>query len=220
MSESSAFDPAAVARSLTPGRPLIIVDADEVILRFVDGFDRFLRARQLYIDLATYRLHGNVKRLDDDSVVLDVEVTALLDEFRNDLDSLDMVEGARETLTRLSPLADIAVLTNISPAQAPARLRNLAVHGFTFPLAANSGPKGPAVKLLAARAGQPVFFVDDIPQHHASVAAAAGHVLRIHLVGDERLKAIVPAAPAADLAARDWADAEAFMIRHIEGQRL
>ena len=112
---ASTFDPAAVAQRLTPGRPLVIVDADEVILRFVDGFDRFLRARELYIDLTTYRLHGNVKRLDDNTPALDVEVTALLDEFRADLDSLEMVEGARETLTRLSLLADIAVLTNINP---------------------------------------------------------------------------------------------------------
>jgi hypothetical protein len=216
---SSTFDPAAVAQRLTPGRPLVIVDADEVILRFVDGFDRFLRARELYIDLSTYRLHGNVKRLDDNTPALDVEVTALLDEFRADLDSLEMVEGARETLTRLSLLADIAVLTNINPAQAPARVRNLEAHGFSFPIAANSGPKGPAVKTLAARAGKPVFFIDDIPMHHASVAETVGHVLRIHLVGDHRLKSLVPPAPAANLAARDWADAEAFMLRHIAEAR-
>ena len=59
---------------------------------------------------------------------------------------------------------DIVVLSNISPAQAPPRLRNLAaLPDFPFALIANTGPKGPAVKALAARGGKPVFFVDDIP---------------------------------------------------------
>src|SRR4029079_1867040 len=87
----------ALAVTLSMARPLLILDADEVLLKFVDGFDRFLRARDLFIDLTSYRLHGNVKRLDDKSQVLDVEVTALLDEFRSDLDSLVMVEGAHQT---------------------------------------------------------------------------------------------------------------------------
>src|SRR6185369_14842060 len=91
----------AIAR-LTPGRPILIVDADEVVLRFVDGFDKFLRANALFLDLTSYRLHGNVKRLDDQTAILDVEVTALLDEFRRELDSLDPVEGARECLHDLS----------------------------------------------------------------------------------------------------------------------
>src|ERR1700754_5142836 len=97
----SKFYTDALAVPLSADRPLLILDADEVLLKFVDGFDRFLRARELFIDLTSYRLHGNVKRLDDRSPVLDVEVTALLDEFRADLDSLEAVEGAVETLIAL-----------------------------------------------------------------------------------------------------------------------
>ena len=96
-------------------------------------------------------------------------MTALLDEFRRELDWLEPVEGAREALAALAPRIDIVVLTNITPAQASRALRNLAALGLDLPLVANSGLKGPAVKALAARAGRPVFFVDDIPQHLASV---------------------------------------------------
>src|SRR5438552_11245881 len=112
------FDVGAALSRLTPGRPLIIVDADEVVLRFVDGFDRFLRTRDLYLDLGTYRLHGNVKRLSDKEAILDVEVTALLEEFRRDLDALEVVDGAPEALSDLRTRADIAVLSNINSLQA------------------------------------------------------------------------------------------------------
>ena len=201
----------ALAVPLSMARPLLILDADEVLLKFVDGFDRFLRARDLFIDLTSYRLHGNVKRLDDLSPLIDVEVTALLDEFRADLDSLTMVEGARETLNALLPATQIVVLSNVVPEQAEARLRNFASHGFDFPLVTNSGSKGAAVKALAGKAGKPAFFVDDIPQHLASAAKHAPEVFRIHIVGDERLKPLLPAAEDAHLRAETWADAEAFI---------
>jgi hypothetical protein len=208
---SAASDIGGAVARLTPGRPLLIVDADEVILRFVDGFDRFLRAEGLFLDLTSYRLHGNVKRLDDGKPVLDVEVTALLDEFRNELDSLEIVDGAREVLAALAPRLDIVVLTNIVPAQAGPRRRNLATLELDLPLVANSGAKGPAVKALAARAGRPTFFVDDIPQNLTSAAEIAPEVLRIHLIGDDRLKPLLPPATAAHLRADHWRDAEAFI---------
>jgi hypothetical protein len=208
---NAVFDIGSALRRLTPGRPLLIVDADEVVLRFVDGFDRFLRAGGLFLDLSSYRLHGNVKRLSDATPVLDVEVTALLDEFRRELDSLEMVEGAREALDSLRPRVDIVMLTNISPVQAEPRLRNLESHGLELPLVANSGLKGPAVKALAARAGRPSFFVDDIPQNLASSAEAAPEIWRIHLIGDDRLTPLLPPAAHAHLRAEDWAEARRFI---------
>jgi len=196
---------------LTAGRPLTIVDADEVLLRFADGLDRFLRARGLYLDLTSYRLHGNVKRLDDGTAALDIEVTALLDEFRTDLDSLDPVSGAVAAMAALAQRCDVVVLSNVSPAQAPARLRNLAAHGFNFPLLVNAGLKGAAVKALEGRAGAPVFFIDDIPHHHADVAETAPDVLRIYLIGDDRLKPLLPPSPHVHLRAETWEDARRFI---------
>jgi hypothetical protein len=211
ISAISAFYIDAATVPLGRERPLLIVDADEVLLRFVQGLDRFLATRGLYLDLSSYRLYGNIRHRNDDAAVIDVEVAALLDEFRGDLDSLEPVEGAREALMALSPHLDVVALSNVTPSQAPSRLRNFAAHGFSLPLVVNSGPKGPAVKTLARRAGPPVFFVDDIPQHLASVAEAAPEVFRIHLIGDDRLKPLLPAAPHAHLRADTWPQAEAFI---------
>jgi hypothetical protein len=196
---------------LDADKPLLIVDADEVILRFADGFDRFLAEHELFLDLTTYRLHGNVKRKDDRTAVLDVEVTALLDEFRTELDWLEAVEDADVILKALSKLMNVVVLSNVNEAQAPARLRNFDKLGLPFALITNGGPKGPAVKMLAARSKGPVFFVDDIPMHHTSVFELAPDVFRIHLIGDERLKPLLPPAKDAHLRAETWRDAEAFI---------
>lgn len=209
MSREFHTHPATVA--LSGSRPLLIVDADEVILRFAEGFDRFLRERALFLDLTSYRLHGNVKRLDDRTPALDVEVTALLDEFRAELDSLEAVEHATEALAELRALLDVVVLSNVNELQATPRVRNLAALGFDFPLIVNAGPKGPAVKTLASRAAAPAFFVDDIPQHLASAAEAAPDVYRIHLIGDERLKPLLPPSPHAHLRAEDWREARDFI---------
>jgi hypothetical protein len=206
-------DPATLA--VSRDRPLLVVDADEVLLAFVAGFDRFLRERSLFLDLVSYRLHGNVKRLEDRSPLIDIEVTALLDEFRSDLDSLDAVEHARDVLAGISQDMAVVVLTNITPAQAAARRRNLDILGFDYPLVVNNGPKGRAVKSLASRAGKPVFFVDDIPQHLSSVAQEAPDVWRIQLIGDERLKPLLPKAPDAQFRAETWHDAETFIRERL-----
>lgn len=207
-------DSAAVP--LSPDRPLLILDADEVLLRFADGFDRFLRARGLYLDFVSYRLHGNVKRLDDDIAALDVEVTALLEEFRTDLDDLEAVDGAIEVIRALLPRLDVVVLSNVTSVQAPARRRNLDSLGLVFPLIANSGPKGAAVKRLAERAGRPVFFMDDIAHHHASVREVSPDVMRIHFIGDERLRPLMPISPHPNYRAQTWRDADAFIRHHLE----
>jgi hypothetical protein len=212
---SEPFSLAAALARVARGRPLVVVDADEVLLRFVDGFDRFLRDRALFLDLVSYRLHGNVKRLDDRTPLLDVEVTALLDEFRADLDWLEPVEAAQEVLSRLARHAGIVVLSNITPLQADARARNLARLGFPFPLVANSGLKGPALRQLANRAAAKTFFVDDIPQHLDSAAQEAPDVVRIHLIGDARLKPLLAPSALAHLYAEDWRAAGAFIEGHL-----
>ena len=210
------FDLSAALSGIVPGRPLVIVDVDEVILRFVDGFDRFLRDRGLYLDLTSYRLQGNVKSLADNATLLDVEVAALLEEFRQDLDSLEAVPGARESLANLSHLAGIVILSNIAEARAPARRRNLLSQGFDYPLVANDGPKGIAVKKLAAHALAQSFFIDDIPQQLVSAAEMAPQVFRIHLVGDIRLAGLLSPTFPAHCYAENWAAAEKFIKAHLE----
>jgi hypothetical protein len=201
---------------VSPARPLLIVDADEVLLCFADGFDRFLRARGLYLDFVSYRLHGNVKNAGTETPVLDVEVTALLEDFRLDLQTLAAAEDAVAVIQALEPLLQTVVLSNVTQAQGPARRRNLDALGFDFPLLLNAGPNGAAVKRLSQRAGQPVFFMDDIGQHHASVAELAPDVWRIHYVADTRLRPFMPTSAHAHVRAQTWREADAFIRERLK----
>jgi hypothetical protein len=98
-------------------------------------------------------------------------------------------------------------------------LRNFAKLNLPYPLMVNSGPKGPAVKALAVRAARPAFFIDDIPQHLASVAETAPDVFRLHLIGDERLKPLLPPSPHAHLRADNWREADAFIRAELAKAR-
>jgi hypothetical protein len=141
----------------------------------------------------------------------------LLDEFRTELDSLEAVEHSVDVVAGLRAQLDAVVLSNVNQAQALPRLRNMAALGFDMPLVINGGPKGPAVKTLARRAGRPVFFIDDVAMHHASVAEAAPEVFRIHLVGDKRLKPLLPNSEHAHLRADNWREVDAFIRRKLAG---
>jgi hypothetical protein len=206
-----AFLSDAASVPLAANRPLLIVDADEVLLLFADGFDKFLAARDCSFEFASYQLFGNVRRRSDGAALPDEEVTQLLDAFREVFDSLAPVEGAREAIAELLPFLDVVVLSNMTASQVAPRLRNFDALGLALPLVINSGLKGASVKALAERAGRPVFYVDDIPRHLASVAAVAPDVFRIHLIGDERLRGFLPLSPHAHLRADRWSDAVAFI---------
>ena len=192
-------------------RPLLIVDADEVLLRFASGFNEFLATRGCFLDAGSYDLLGNVRQREDQGVLSDADTSQLLEEFRAGFDRLEPVTGALDAIAALSPLLEIVVLSNMTPTHVSPRLRNFERLGLRLPLVTNSGLKGPAVKALADRAGRPVFFVDDIPRHLASVAELARDVVRIHLVGDERYKDVRPFSPHAHLSANSWGAAVTFI---------
>lgn len=215
------FDlPSALPR-ITPGRPLVITDADGVLLCFTGGLERWLRDRGLYLELTTYRLEGAIRRMDDKSPVLLVETLALIDEYRQDLDCLEAVEGACEALAELSKVASIVVLSNVNRSQAVARLRNFKALGIDYPLIANDSgggylaDKGAAVKALAAHARAKTFFIDDIPANLVAVAQDAPDVALVHVVESEPLRRLLGTDFPAHCHAQNWAAAKRFILDQL-----
>lgn len=193
-------------------RPLIITDADEVILQFVRPLEDFLDARGLYLDISSFRLSGNVKRRNDDVALPHEEVMALIGEFfATGVETCLPVEGAVGALSSLSEVADVLVLSNLPLSAKAGRQRNLAAHGMDYPLIVNEGPKGPAIRALIEGHAAPAVFLDDIPYHHDSAAAEAQSVHRIHFVADPRLAPLLKPAPSAHARIDCWAEAE----RHL-----
>lgn len=209
--------PASVAEQLATlalarGKPLLIVDADEVLFYFMRGLERFLESRDLYFDWASYALHGNIRRRRDDAPVAAEILHPLLQRFFAEAtEGLEPVEGAANALTELSRTSQVVILSNVPMPARGARIRALARHGMAFPLIANTGPKGPAVAFMLKQAMAPAVFIDDIPHNHKSVAEMAPAVHRLHYIADPRLAALLGPAPDCHHRAETWPDMQAHI---------
>jgi len=194
------------------GRPLIVSDADEVLLQFVAGLERYLEANGYWLDLQSFALTGNIKHTQSGDPVPADQVAALLkDFFATQTHTLEAVPAAAESLKTLSSRAQILVLSNLPLAHREARATCLANQDMAYPVIANSGLKGPAVRALAARLEAPVFFLDDIPHNIASVAEAHEASHRIHFIADTRLAGFIDPAADSHFHTSDWPAARAFI---------
>ncbi len=203
--------------TLDPARPLIICDADEVLLRFIEGLERFLARNGFYLDLTSFRIHGNVKHRDTDEKAADDTVTQLVkDFFASDTRHLEPVTGAAAALRELSNRAQIIILSNLPETSRDARIDNLAEHGMSYPVIAGKGPKGTIVKDIVSGFSSSVVFIDDLPPHISSVAAETPHVHRLHFIADPRLAKLLGPAPDAHRRIDDWPTAAAWIASVIE----
>jgi hypothetical protein len=199
--------------TLTHGKPLVIVDADEVLFYFMRGLERFLESRDLYFDWASYALHGNIRQRRDDAPVAAEILHPLLQRFFAEAtEELEPVDGAAQALAELSRASQVVVLSNVPMPARNARIRALARHGMAFPLIANTGPKGPAVVAMLKRTMGSAVFIDDIPHNHKSVAEMAPAVHRLHYIADTRLAALLGPAPDCHHRVDTWPD----MLTHIQ----
>lgn len=198
--------------SLDPTRPLIICDADEVLLQFLAGLERFMERQNFYLDLSSFRIHGNVKHRDTHQPADDEAVTNLIAAFfENDTRHLEPVTGAADALRQLSRRAQIVILSNLPETARDARIANLTGHGMPYPVVAGKGPKGPVVRDLIGSHSPPIVFIDDLPPNISSVAKETPHVRRLHFIADPRLARLMPASPDAHTRIDDWPSAAAWI---------
>jgi hypothetical protein len=186
-------------------RPLLICDADEVLVQFGAAFRAYVAQLGWCLRFDSFALHGNIRHAET-AAVADKEIVSKLveDFFEEAVESCPAVPGAADALASLSGRAEIIILTNAPAAQRARREASLAKLGMAYPVFANDGLKGPRVAELVANRGYPAAFVDDIPHHHTSVAEKAGHVHRLHLVADPELRLLLPKATDAHARIDDW----------------
>lgn len=199
-------------------RPLIITDCDEVLMHMVVPFGAWLADDhdiEFRMEDATF---GNALKRRSCGTPLDqAEVWPLLDGFfRHEMARQYAVEGAAAALGRLAERADVVILTNVGPEHAEARTRQLADVGMPYRVIGSRGGKGePVAQLIAECAPSIAVFIDDLPQHHASVAAHAPHVWRLHMVAEPAIADRIPPARAAHARIDDWAAAESWLADRI-----
>ena len=195
-------------------RPLIISDCDGVLLHFCQPFAAYLAEEHgMDMRLDSYALAGNIRDASG-ALVQPSAFPALLEHFfRDHMPRQAPLPGAAQALARLAEACDVVVLTNIRDHHVEARTRELARLGMPYRVVGNQGPKGPPLKeLLDHYQPSRAVFIDDIPQHHESVAGLVPHVHRLHMVGEAELRHLVPEAGEAHARIDLWADA----LPHIE----
>jgi len=209
--------PQLVDIQIEHNRPLIITDADEVLFNFMQGMELFLAENDMFFDWQSFALHGNIKNKSDETAVEAENIPVLLDQFFNEYaHRLPAVDGAADTLARLSEHAQIVVLSNVPPKYAHKRLAGLKQANMDYPLIANVGPKGHVVRHLTQNLERPSFFIDDIPTNHGSVRKHAEHVHRLHYIADERLAKLLGPAEHSSARLDSWPELYTHILAIID----
>ena len=192
------------ALNLSVDKPLLIVDADEVLVQFLQPFTRYLHSLDWQIHLTEYRLEYAIRRADGLLANPD-ETFELVHGFIDaETHRQPTINGAAPALAGLAEQAQVVVLSNVPQRRFLDRLANLRGHGMDYALVANSGPKGPALSALSAGMKAPVAFVDDSPAQIESAAEYASHIHRIHFAGCPVIKQILPEVECANATPENW----------------
>jgi hypothetical protein len=191
---------------LTAHRPLVLVDVDEVLGLFMQGFGDYLVSQGLEFRIDRFALFQNIYRPGAAEHLDIAEGRKLFDAFfLSHCDAIEPAPGAIAALNRLARSAEILILSNAPPQAEPLRTAWLRKHGLEHPLILNSGPKGPIAAALVAQTAQPTAFVDDLIPNLDSVADHSPQTATFQHVADLRLR---PLAPRSDRHPRidDWAE--------------
>ncbi len=199
-------------------RPLIITDCDEVLLHMVVPFREWLdEHHDVHFDMRE-RGFAEALRHKDSGIPLERELVwqLLVGFFDTEMHRQKPIFGAVGAIGRLSRVADIVVLTNIGERHHQQRVEQLATHGLELPVHWNHGPKGaPLAAIVADRNPSAALFIDDLAEHHQSVAEHAPGVWRLHMVGEPEIAADIDAAPFAHARIDGWAAAEAWIHERL-----
>jgi len=203
---ASPSAPALESLGLSRERPLVIVDVDEVLGLFMQGFGAFIAERGYELRFERFALFQNIYRPGAAEHLDLAEGRELFNAFfRAGCGEIEPAPGAVAALKRLKARAEILILSN-APAEAE-RLRGewLRRHGLPEALILSSGPKGPITAGLVAQTRGKSAFVDDLIPNLDSVAEHSPATATFQHVADLRLR---PLAPRSDRHPRidDWAE--------------
>jgi hypothetical protein len=202
-------------------RPLVITDCDEVLLHMVVPFGAWLDEQHgIQFDMSGGDFARALRRRETGDLVEPGDIWPLLGQFfDSEMHRQLPISGAVAAIMALGEQADVVVLTNLQDHRQESRRSQLADHGIMTRVFTNQGPKGPALKaILDEYQPSAAIFIDDLAQHHDSVAGVAPHVGRLHLCGEPMLAPHIVCAHAAGHAhARidDWSSALPWLLKRL-----
>lgn len=202
-------------------RPLLITDCDEVLLHMVTPFEAWLdEAHDIAFAMEQPDFVNALTRRADNSVVETEHIGPLLDRFfTTEMHRQTLVPHAARALATIAELADIVVLTNLTDEFHGSRVAQLDAVGIRHRVQCNQGGKGrPVADIVTEYQPSVTVFVDDLAQHHSSVARHAPAVFRLHMIAEPRLARHRAPAPDAHARIDDWADALPWIIARFAGE--
>jgi len=207
---------AIVANLAASHRPLVICDIDEVVLEFIDPLQDFLASVDHRLHADSYRLTGNVRRIDDGTAASREQVSEFQEAFFAAQHQWQRpARDAKRVLDGLAQKADVVFLTAMPPRHQQARRALLDSLALTYPMIATEDAKGPIVARLIGDRRVRAAFIDDIHTNHASVRDFAPGCLLISLMASQAFRALAPHPGDDVVVARDWAHTGAVIEAHF-----
>lgn len=210
--------PQIEALHLERGRPLLVVDADEVLVYFLRDFKHFVRQHGWELRLTEYSLESALHHLERAEIGgRDVALNLIDLFFAQHTHKMEAISGAANALDTISVDAQVIVLSNLPDHAKAARIANLRGHGISYPVLSNTGGKGRVLRYLAAQVDAPVAFVDDSPSQVESARKHAPMVATYHFVGCDEARAVIPAPADTPYVAENWAALTPYLRDTLRG---
>jgi len=193
--------------NINHNKPLLISDADEVILNFVQAFETYLNSIGLYYDLSSYALFGNIKKIKENIAIENDQITKHITDFYNlHTEEISFVNESIKYLGKIKNDLDcqIIVVSNLPHHNREKREISFRKNGLDFPIISNSGLKGLTIKEIAKNQKNKIFFIDDISANLLSAHNEVDGIKLIHYISDKRLEKLASTPKEVDFKAKDW----------------
>ena len=186
-------------------KPLLIVDADEVLLHFAKPFANFLNLHGWQLNLTGYRLDNAIIHKKEGHCADKERSQELVKMFiTQETHRQPATEGAVETLESHAKSAQIIILSNVPIYAHKDREKNLKALNMNYPLISNQGPKGPVLGKLSSKTTRKTIFIDDSPFQIDSAAKHAPKIFRFHFTACELVKKTLPYTQGATHRPKNW----------------
>ena len=204
--------------NIDPALPLMIFDADEVLVHFAEPFSNYLKKHNHRLHLTGYRLDNAIKKSETDDVADPDTAKDLVWGFINEeTKNQPAAKGAPEALKKLQEYAQIIILSNVPHSVHDDRVLNLKKIGMDYPLISNEGMKGPAVKEILKDHKAESFFIDDNPYQVESVYNDNQDTVCVHFSVCDLVKPYMPKAVGASIEPTSWDDLVSKLINRLKG---
>ena len=203
--------------NIDPNLPLMIFDADEVLVHFAEPFATYIKKHNHRLHLTGYRLDNAIKKADTDEVADPDTAKDLVWGFINEeTKSQPAAKGAPQALMKLQAYAQIIILSNVPHSVHDDRVANLKSLNMDYPLISNEGMKGPAVKEILRNHKAQSFFIDDNPYQVESVYNDNQQTVCVHFSVCDLVKPYMPKAVGASMEPTSWEDLVTQLIGNLK----